>query len=52
MLLNETTGFSLAYQVKFGGEPTGKVRRELAKLVVTNRVKLLAEWEKKVSLED
>lgn len=49
--LNETTSSALSYDFKFGGEPLGKVRRELARLVSAHREALLAEWERKVQLK-
>jgi hypothetical protein len=47
---NQSNG--LAYEIKWGRDPKGKVKRILNELVVKNRVGLLKEWEEKVIADE
>ena len=46
--INETAHDALVFEVKFGGDPPRRTRRELAALIDEHRVPLLEEWEQKV----
>lgn len=41
----------LAFDVKWGSDPGSRFRKDLNKLVLQNRLRLLREWEEKVLFE-
>lgn len=49
MTCSEKNG--LDYDIKWGKDPDGKIKRTLNERVIKNRKKLLSEWERKVNFD-